>query len=84
MGTAIGLFVLGTGGAVWGGRYLFNVRGAADKAAERGNAVRAARATGLELAEPQMGPWYFKIIGGIVMPVGLMLSILSIVLAVTE
>ncbi|MBT2444918.1 hypothetical protein J7E93_33460 [Streptomyces sp. ISL-36] len=66
----IALFMLGLAGVVWGALFLFNVRGAADKAAARRNAVRAvtaARTLNMRLTEPsRFGAWFFRLMGGIV------------------
>lgn len=71
MGAEIFLVVLVLAGIGWGAIYLFNIRGAADKAASRRNAVRtitAARTMDLSLTQPSVfRPWFFRIVGGIVM-----------------
>ncbi|GGZ05074.1 hypothetical protein [Streptomyces nitrosporeus] len=69
MATAL-LAVIALAGTVGGLLFLFNVRGAADKAAERRNAVRAAagaRTMQIGLAqESRMGPSLFRYAGGVV------------------
>ncbi|MFD3571103.1 hypothetical protein [Streptomyces sp. NPDC058667] len=66
----ITLFVLGLAGMAWGAMLLFNVRGTVDKAVARRNAVRAvtgARTLNMRLAEPsRLGPWFFRLTGGII------------------
>lgn len=84
MGVGIVLLVVGMAGACWGALFLFNVRGAADKAAERRNAVRAlagARTMDLALTEPsRVGPRFFRLMGGITLPGGLFLAFAGLVL----
>lgn len=88
MGVGIVLLVLGTFGAGWGAMCLFNLRNAAEKAAARRNAVRAvtaARTMDLDLAEPsRLGPWFFRLLGGITLPGGLFLAIVGLVLTLPE
>ncbi|MDQ1006906.1 hypothetical protein QFZ82_001391 [Streptomyces sp. V4I23] len=88
MGVGIGLLVLGMTGVGWGAMFLFNLRGAADKAAARRNAVRAvtaARTMDLGLTEPsRFGPWFFRLVGGMTLPGGLLLGFVGLVLAFAE
>lgn len=82
------LLVLGVGGAGWGAMSLFNLRGVADKATARRNAVRAvngARSMDLSLAQPsRIGPWFFRLVGGIVLPCGLFLGFVGLALTLAE
>ncbi|WP_327309090.1 hypothetical protein OG730_41035 [Streptomyces sp. NBC_01298] len=70
----------------WGAMYLFNLRGTADKAAARrnaGRAVSAARTMDLSLTEPsQLGAWFFRLMGGFMLPAGLVLCLVGLVLMV--
>lgn len=74
MAVGIVLLVLGVGAVGWGAMFLFNLRGAADKATARRNAVRAvtaARVMDLSLTEPsRFGAWFFRLLGGIALPGG--------------
>jgi hypothetical protein len=83
MGVGIMLLVLGIAAACWGALFVFNLRGAADKAAERRNAVRAvaaARTMNLGLTEPsRVGPRFFRLLGGITLPGGLFLGFVGLV-----
>jgi hypothetical protein len=67
--------------------FLFNLRGAADKAAARRNAVRAVtavRTMDLGLTEPsRFGPCFFRLIGGIGLPGGLLLGFIGLALTLT-
>ncbi|MFF8697141.1 hypothetical protein ACF08W_33545 [Streptomyces sp. NPDC015144] len=69
MVVGIGLVVLGLAGMAWGAMFLFNLRGAADKAVARRDAVRAvtaARTLDMGLTEPsRLGAWFFRLMGGI-------------------
>lgn len=86
--TAILLAVMGLAGAVWGVVFLFNVRGAADKAAQRRNAVRAA--VGARTMQPELmeksifGPWFFRLAGGVVAPGGLLLMVVGLAFAFAD
>ncbi|GHD38358.1 hypothetical protein [Streptomyces galbus] len=88
MVVGIALFVLGLAGVAWGAMFLFNVRGAADKAAARRNAVRAvtaARTMDLGLAEPsQLGAWFFRLMGGIVLLGSPLLALAGLVIATLD
>jgi hypothetical protein len=88
VGLGIVLLVLGTFGAGWGAMCLFNLRNTADKAAARRNAARAvsaARTMALDLGEPsRLGPWFFRLLGGITLPSGLFLAFVGFVLTVAE
>ncbi|MEH0544137.1 hypothetical protein ACWGH3_29185 [Streptomyces sp. NPDC054884] len=82
------LLVLGVAGAGWEAMFLFNVRGAADKVAERRNAVRAvtaARTMDLTLMEPsRFGPWFFRLVGGVLMTCCLFLGFIGLALTFGE
>ncbi|MFE7806326.1 hypothetical protein ACFU51_16985 [Streptomyces sp. NPDC057430] len=82
------LLTLGLAGSAWGAMFLFNFRRAANKAAERRNAVRAvtaARTVDLGLTQPSMfGAWFFRLVGGIVLPAGLFLAFVGLALTVAE
>ncbi|MDX3531558.1 hypothetical protein P1P75_35475 [Streptomyces sp. ID05-39B] len=84
MGAGILLLTIGVAGTGWGARYLFNVRGAADKIAARRNAVRAvtaARTMNLALTEPsRFGPWFFRITAGVTMASSLLLAFAGLAL----
>ncbi|MCX5409840.1 hypothetical protein OHA37_39100 [Streptomyces sp. NBC_00335] len=86
MGVGIALLVFGTVSVGWGSVLLFNLRGTADKAAARrntGRAVTAARTMDLSLTEPsQLGPWFFRLMGGFILPAGLALCLVGLVLTV--
>ncbi|MGA5498970.1 hypothetical protein ACPCSP_32035 [Streptomyces cinereoruber] len=81
----IALFVLGLAGVAWGAMFLFNVRGAADKAVARRNAVRAvtaARTLNMGLAEPsRFGAWFFRLTGGVVFLFSPVLALVGLVVA---
>ncbi|MGO4632562.1 hypothetical protein AB4225_16715 [Streptomyces sp. 2RAF24] len=87
MAVGIVLLVFGVGAAGWGAMFLFNLRGAADKVTARRNAVRAvngARSMDLTLTEPsRIGPWFFRLVGGIVLPGGLFLGFIGLALTLT-
>ncbi|MFD4900973.1 hypothetical protein [Streptomyces sp. NPDC058377] len=87
MGVGILLMVCGAAGVGWGAMYLFDLRGAADKAAARRNAVRAvtaARTLDLGLAQPsRLGASFFRAIGGVVLPCGLVLGLIGLALTLT-
>jgi hypothetical protein len=63
---------------------LFNVRGATDKAVARRSAVRAvaaARTMDLRLTEPsRVGPWFFRLMGGVALFGGLFLGFIGLAL----
>ncbi|MFJ6012072.1 hypothetical protein [Streptomyces sp. NPDC092952] len=84
----IGLFVLGLAGMAWGAMFLFNLRGAADKAVARRNAVRAvtaARTLNMGLAEPsRFGAWFFRLMGGIVFLGSPVVALAGLVIATFE
>ncbi|MEU8621123.1 hypothetical protein [Streptomyces sp. NPDC048623] len=84
----IALFVLGLAGVAWGAMFLFNVRGAADKAAARRNAVRAvtaARTLNIGLTEPsRFGAWFFRLMGGIALLSSPVLALAGLVIATLE
>ncbi|MFH9724184.1 hypothetical protein ACH4M4_14640 [Streptomyces sp. NPDC017254] len=65
--------------------FLFNVRGAVDKAVARRNAVRAvtaARTLNMGLAEPsRLGAWFFRLTGGIVFLCSPLLALAGLVIA---
>ncbi|MEU8542345.1 hypothetical protein AB0C52_20555 [Streptomyces sp. NPDC048717] len=65
------LSVLGPAGICWGAMHAFNLRGTADKAVARRNAVRAVTAAhtmDLRLTRPsRFGPWFFRLVGALVM-----------------
>ncbi|MFC7928505.1 hypothetical protein [Streptomyces cinereoruber] len=81
----IALFVMGLAGMVWGARFLFNVRGAADEAVARRNAVRAvtaARTLDMGLTEPsRFGAWFFRLTGGVVFLFSPVLALVGLVVA---
>ncbi|MFE4215003.1 hypothetical protein [Streptomyces sp. NPDC056844] len=87
MGVGILLMVCGAAGAGWGAMYLFDLRGAAGKAAARRNAVRAvtgARTLDLGLAQPsRLGASFFRAVGGVVLPCGLILGLIGLALTLT-
>ncbi|MGP3756499.1 hypothetical protein [Streptomyces sp. IBSNAI001] len=87
MGVGILLMVCGAAGAGWGAMFLFNLHGAADKAAARRDAVRAvsaARTLDLGLAQPsRLGASFFRAIGGVVLPCGLILGLIGLALTLT-
>ncbi|MFJ9807327.1 hypothetical protein ACIRTB_03750 [Streptomyces sp. NPDC101158] len=84
----VALFVLGLAGMVWGARFLFNVRGAADKAAARRNDVRAvtaARTLDMGLTEPsRFGAWFFRLVGGIAFLGSPVIALAGLVVATLE
>ncbi|MFE5614138.1 hypothetical protein [Streptomyces sp. NPDC056524] len=84
----IALFVLGLAGVAWGAMFLFNVRGAADKAVARRNAVRAvtaARTLNMGLTEPsRFGAWFFRLAGGIVFLGSPVLALAGLAIATLE
>ncbi|MFI1371278.1 hypothetical protein ACH4UY_04605 [Streptomyces longwoodensis] len=84
----IALFVLGLAGMAWGVMFLFNVRGAADKAAARRNAVRAvtaAQTMDLGLTEPsRLGPWFFRLTGGLVFVGSPLLALAGLAIATLD
>ncbi|MFE1299095.1 hypothetical protein [Streptomyces sp. NPDC058731] len=84
MGGGILVLVIGVAGAAWGARFLFDVGGATGKVVERRNAVRAvtgARTMDLRLTEPsRFGPWFFRLVGGIVFLGGLFLLFVGLAL----
>ncbi|MFD0369416.1 hypothetical protein [Streptomyces sp. NPDC059071] len=84
----IALFVFGLAGVAWGAMFLFNVRGAADKAVARRNAVRAvtaARTLDMGLAEPsRFGAWFFRLVGGIVLLGSPVLALAGLAIATLE
>lgn len=88
MVVGIALFVLGLAAMVWGAMFLFNVRGAADKATARRNDVRAvtaARTLNIGLTEPsRLGPWFFRLTGGIVFLCSPALALAGLVIATLE
>ncbi|MFI6351878.1 hypothetical protein ACIBJF_04230 [Streptomyces sp. NPDC050743] len=73
--------VVGLGGIV----LLFNLRGMADKAADYRNATRAAigaQKMQLELMEEsRLGPWFFRLIGGVLAPGGLFFCLVGLIYA---
>ncbi|MGW3558674.1 hypothetical protein ACWDNT_15090 [Streptomyces sp. NPDC000963] len=81
----VALFVLGLAGTVWGAMFLFNVRGAADKAVVRRNAVRtvtAARTLDMGLTQPsRFGAWFFRLTGGVVFLFSPVLALAGLVVA---
>ncbi|MGW2118483.1 hypothetical protein [Streptomyces zhihengii] len=83
---AIGLLVMGLAAAGWGAAFLFNLRGATDRAVTRRNAVRAvtaARTSDLSLAEPSLlGAWFFRLVGGILLPAGLFIAFIGLVFTI--
>ncbi|MEU7111687.1 hypothetical protein [Streptomyces sp. NPDC046182] len=84
----IALFVLGLAGGAWGAMFLFNLRGAADKAVARRNAVRAvtaARTLNTGLTEPsRFGAWFFRLAGGIVLLGSPVLALAGLAVATLE
>lgn len=86
----VGIVLLGLGvGAVgWGAMNLFNLRGTADKAVARRNAVRAvaaARSMDVGLAQPsRIGAWFFRLMGGFLLPCGLFLGFIGLALTLAE
>ncbi|MEV8590656.1 hypothetical protein AB0424_27340 [Streptomyces sp. NPDC051180] len=85
MVVGIVIAAMGVACAVWGGMFLFNVRGAADRAAERRNAVRAvtaARTGDLALLEPsRFKAGFFRVLGGFLVPGGLFMGLVGAVIA---
>ncbi|MFJ8229011.1 hypothetical protein ACIQ9E_03475 [Streptomyces sp. NPDC094448] len=83
MAVGILLLVLASAAASWGIVSVFNIRGAADKAAARRNAVRAAaaaRTMDLRLTEPsRIGPWFFRLTGGIILTCAPILGLVGVV-----
>lgn len=88
MGVGILLLVLGVAGTGWGAMFLFNLRGATTKAAARRNAVRAvtaARTMDLTLTEPsRLGPWFFRLAGGVILAGSLFLGVVGLALTLAE
>ncbi|MFC8506290.1 hypothetical protein ACFU3J_11855 [Streptomyces sp. NPDC057411] len=84
----IALFLLGLAGVAWGAMFLFNLRGAADKAVARRNAVRsvtAARTLDIGLAEPsRIGAWFFRLMGGVVFLGSPVIALVGLVVATLE
>ncbi|MFG2772659.1 hypothetical protein [Streptomyces sp. NPDC048350] len=84
----IALFVCGLAGVAWGAMFLFNLRGAADKAVARRNAVRAVtagRTLNMGLTEPsRFGVWFFRLVGGIVLLGSPVLALAGLAIATLE
>ncbi|MFB6520134.1 hypothetical protein [Streptomyces sp. NPDC056401] len=82
MGAGIALLVFGLVSVGGGAVCLFNLHGTADKAAARRNAGRAVTAARtMDLTEPsQLGAWFFRLMGGFILPAGLLLCLVGLVL----
>ncbi|MEW5630139.1 MULTISPECIES: hypothetical protein [Streptomyces] len=81
----IGVAILGILGVVWGARFAFNLRGAADRAVARRNDVRAgtgARIGDLTMTAPStIGPRVFRLCGALVLLLSPLLVLVGLVVA---
>ena len=72
------LLLLGLGGVVWGGRFAFNVRGAADAWAERARVNTELMAAAKNILDPPRSMWTvrrYRIQGARVFLAGLVLLV---------
>ncbi|MBN0048189.1 hypothetical protein JS756_29585 [Streptomyces actuosus] len=71
-------------GVYMGARWVFNLHGAVDKALARRRAVlelKGQQTGNLSLADTEsLGPWFFKLVGGVLGVAGLILLAISLLL----
>ncbi|WP_299528971.1 hypothetical protein [uncultured Streptomyces sp.] len=77
------LALLGVGALVYGGRWAFDVRGAVASTLARRRAVlelKAQQSGNLGLVGADgVGPWFFRLFGGVIAAGGLLLLLVSVV-----